>query len=166
MPISNPTPPELSPQQIKRFNRYAAKGAPDECWIWRGPIFQKSGRGRVTTGPSSIGRKCQAHKVAYYLATGIWTLDCVCHTCDVPLCVNPNHLFDGTHADNNHDRQTKGRSAIGSSHGRVKLKAEDIPTIRALHKSGYSYGEIGRRYLVDAATIRDAVVRRSWNWIP
>lgn len=160
MPVANTTPPRLTPSQIKRFHSYVERKSKAECWEWIGPLFT-SGRGRVSTG----SRKCQAHRIAFYIAYNKWPQDCVCHTCDNPICMNPNHLFEGDHNDNNQDRVAKNRSAIGLNNGRSKLTPNLIPSIRVALANGASYRSIGKTYNVDGATIRDIAIKRSWAWV-
>ena len=80
------------------------------CWEWTGC--------RLPTGYGHIGfyqnRNCGTHRVAWILTHGdIPKGLCVCHKCDNPPCINPDHLFLGTRADNVHDRDAKGRTHKG-----------------------------------------------------
>jgi hypothetical protein len=78
----------------------------DSCWIWNGPLF-KSGYGRI----SNREKKLRAHRVSYEFYVGpIPDGLNVLHRCDNPLCVNPDHLFVGTHLDNMKDMEAKGRA--------------------------------------------------------
>ena len=79
---------------------------PDGCWRWEA-CKQKYGYGLLgVNGKSSL-----AHRIAYELAYGVAPGDAfVCHTCDNPACVNPAHLFLGSHQDNMEDMTKKGRA--------------------------------------------------------
>ncbi len=79
----------------------------DECWNWTG-CKSKAGYGQF------LGQ--YAHRIAYEMYTGerVYHLH-VLHRCDNPSCVNPSHLFLGTHADNMRDMKDKGRSRNGST---------------------------------------------------
>ena len=80
---------------------------PDECWEWQGKR-QKKGYGQL---PFTSWENRKAHRYSYYLNIDKnfdRSLD-VCHSCDNPPCVNPNHLWLGTRKDNLKDMLTKGR---------------------------------------------------------
>lgn len=80
------------------------KPRPDGCWIWMW--------GRNSAGYGGYLSK-GAHRVAWELTNGpIPKGMCVCHKCDVRACVNPEHLFVGTHSDNERDKLAKGRAVI------------------------------------------------------
>jgi hypothetical protein len=78
----------------------------DSCWLWQG-AKDRSGYGNFCLpGP----RYTKAHRVAWLLETGVFPTGLlVCHHCDTPGCVRPDHLFLGTPLDNNRDCQAKGR---------------------------------------------------------
>jgi hypothetical protein len=78
------------------------------CWIWKGAINSR-GYGVIHTE----GRQQRAHRVAWYLRHGVYPPNdrFVCHRCDNPKCVNPDHLFIGTGTDNMQDAKSKGRLA-------------------------------------------------------
>lgn len=80
----------------------------DNCWLWKGST---RGRHPLMYGILWDGNKhLGAHRFSYEIHNGPIPLDySVCHTCDNPLCVNPSHLFLGTHTDNMRDKLAKNR---------------------------------------------------------
>lgn len=95
------------------MERVSVKG-PNECWEWKGST---RGRPGMRYGIMSVnGKNRTVHRISYELANGVigkeieYRQKCVCHTCDNPLCVNPRHLFIGSHLRNMQDKSAKGRS--------------------------------------------------------
>lgn len=78
----------------------------DGCWLWIGAT-DIDGYGRMSWN----GKTTRAHVISYQLHHGAIGDLFVCHHCDTPACVHPNHLFLGTNRDNLRDRDTKGRHA-------------------------------------------------------
>ena len=82
------------------------------CWNFNGYI-QKTGYGSIAIG-NRLGLSQIAHRLSYHFNVGPFDSTLfVCHTCDNRKCINPEHLFLGTAADNNRDKMIKGRSVKG-----------------------------------------------------
>lgn len=108
------------------------------CHLWMMSI-QPSGYGQF----GWKGRVVLAHRAAYEAANGpIPAGMFVCHKCDVPSCVNAEHLFLGSAADNTADAHRKGRLAFGSRNGQARLSEEQVETIRASPLSGRKLARI------------------------
>lgn len=91
---------------------------------------------------------------------------CVCHRCDTPGCVNPDHWFLGTHQENMIDKMLKGhiKVAKGEDAGNAKLTEAKVTEIRVLYKTGrYSMREIGKLYDVNCTTVHKIVKRITWK---
>jgi len=118
-------------------------------------------------GVVSIGDvRIRAHRIAFKLSNPRKTLTRnmdVCHKCDNPSCINPDHLFLGTHGDNNRDRASKGRSASGEKHGRAKLKSFQVEEIRKMLKDGCCKSHIAEMFGVDEKLIRLIGNGSIWN---
>lgn len=141
-----------------------------DCWLWTGPVM-KNGYGQT----ARHYRRILTHRYAYELAHGpIPEGMCVCHTCDIRRCINPNHLFLGTVADNNRDMRAKGRSgwqvnpdcrARGSQHGRAKLTESDVLAIRDLVQAGNRRVEVAAQFNVSIPLVHKIMSREIWKHV-
>src|SRR3990167_2885059 len=122
------------------------------CCVWTARR-DRDGYGEFQIG----GRKCKAHRVAWFLTNGIIPNGLyVLHRCDNPPCINPDHLFLGTDMDNKADQKQKGRQPLGERNGRAKLSADMVREMRRLYKSG----KISTRRLAMKFGITDSPTRR------
>ncbi len=145
-----PTPP-VSP--IERFHQ-KYEVAPNGCWEWTASL-SRYGYGQLRTGTVKEGGRTmtKAHRFSWELHNGpIPKGLAVCHKCDNRKCVNPEHLFLGTNADNTADMMAKGRGARGERHGNHKLTDDDVVRIRALAGSMLQR-EIAARFGVNQQTV-------------
>jgi hypothetical protein len=83
-------------------------------------ILNKDGYGSIQVHHKGVKYRYLAHRVAYQITTNedIGREDIICHTCDNPACINPKHLFKGTHLTNVQDKVNKDRQAKGKDNGR------------------------------------------------
>jgi len=90
----------------------------------------------------------------------------VMHTCDNRLCVNPDHLRIGSHAENIADRDAKGRGVRGEQHFNSKLTASDVWIIRRWRQDGVTSGlEAAAYFGVTPAAISAIVKGHNWGWV-
>lgn len=129
------------------------------CWIWIGQI-NNMGYGLARYD----GRRMTAQRAIYMLLGGKLdpSLD-LCHSCDNPPCVNPDHLFPGTRKDNMQDASRKGRLAVGEQKPTAKLTNAEVLEIRFLHAGGMVQRRIAERIGVNYRTINSIVKGRSWR---
>ena len=141
-----------------RFHKKYVKKL-DGCWIWSAYKIP-SGYGQLWCD----GKNRRAHRVSYELHKGdIPEGVCVLHRCDTPSCVNPEHLFLGTHKDNVDDKVSKGRQARGSTNGNSKLTEDDIVIIKRRLAIGESHRSIAIDFNVSSTTITDINTGKIWR---
>lgn len=134
------------------------------CWIWNS-TKDKDGYGVFT---HHRNKQIRAHRASYEFYVGdIPDGAFICHKCDTPACINPNHLFIGTAKENTRDMITKGRKAslCGSDHRLSKLTESNVIEIRKLHTYGLAHSEIAKCYGVVFQTISSVVRRKTWGGI-
>lgn len=145
----------------ERFWSKVAVGRRDDCWEWVGGTFNHAGYGEFRLPTGHIG----AHRQAWELVYGLIPENtCVLHKCDNPRCVNPAHLFLGTHADNVADKVAKGRGACGEKQGQSKLTAEKVIAIRDEYTG--KRGEqpiIAKKYGVTQSVVSEIVTGKAWK---
>ena len=123
---------QLTEVELERF--FAKVNKTDTCWLWTACLNFPNGYGLFSI-PKQHGKSITSHRLSYIIHKGeIPEGMLVCHTCDVKQCVNPDHLFVGSYADNNHDCIAKGRQGYhgcpGEKNGKARLKVEQVLEIR------------------------------------
>lgn len=141
----------------ERFFIYVKKT--DNCWLWIG-YRDRNGYGKL----NYQGGPQLASRISWLLHHGsIPEGLCVCHKCDNPQCVNPEHLFVGTHADNMQDMTEKGRAKKRGLKGeelhQSKLTEE---TVRMIRSNEESDAVIAKKLGISRVTVYDIRKRRSW----
>lgn len=152
------TIPAITEKDRKRFwSKVAIKDNKEVCWEWQ--------RGKNIGGYGNFdlrGKTFVSHRIAFFMENGIDPKDlCVCHKCDNPACVNPNHLFLGTDKDNVHDMHKKGRFGLRRGEGthNSKLKDFQVKEILEKHKNGQSVPSLCKEYNVSSAIVH-SILRR------
>jgi hypothetical protein len=152
-------------QTIDRF--WSSVDKSGECWLWT----------KSTTGPMGYGQfNCcgtilAAHRMSYAIVHGRVPPDTlVCHTCDNPICVNPDHLFLGDYLINNQDMFAKGRGHIfegthilGTDNHNAKLDAQKVREAVWLRSCGLSFKDIAERFQVSVQAIFPIFDGQTWK---
>jgi hypothetical protein len=148
----------------ERFDRHTLRS--DGCWLWASAV-RGDGYGAFevvsrTTAPSwlPLSKQVSAHRYAYARAVGSWPTGQVLHTCDTPLCVRPEHLYEGTNVDNMRDKVERGRAPALEEHGMARLTADDVRQLRA---GVVKDGEIAALRGVTIGAARHARVGITWK---
>lgn len=150
-------PPKPIGQRLEKFSDRS--GGAESCWPFMGKR-DKDGYGRMQVN----GKSTPAARVMWMhtngpIAEGMF----VCHKCDNPSCINPDHLFIGTPRENNMDKVRKNRQSRikGENHGRSKLTDQQASAIKAL------IGQVPRRELAETFGVsRQTIghIARGENW--
>lgn len=133
------------------------------CWIWK---RSKNSRGYGQINVHGI--HWLAHRWSYKRFVGeIRKGLLVCHHCDNPACVNPDHLFIGTEKDNAIDMVSKGRknSAIGSRLPQTKYNELIIAKARKMWEDGHTQVEISKSLGIAYPSVSSIINKRCWKWI-
>jgi len=152
---------------LERLNRYIVQIPFSDCHYWIGGLGRKNGYGCFKVrekGNRNNCRQYKTHRLIYELLIGPIGDKHVLHRCDNPQCVNPDHLFLGTHQDNMLDMALKGRTRHGSKHRDAKLKPEQVIEIRKLYAEGrHTTRSLGAKYGVDGKHIHNIVTGKKWK---
>lgn len=154
----------------ERFNKWWKEDPVTGCWNWTGKLLD-TGYGQFNLTGS---RPVLSHRAAWILYKGdipdnpssAYGTYYMCHTCDNPACVNPDHLFLGDQQANMDDKMGKDRHNYGVSrgvnHGNAKVTEDDVRAIRA---SSESLSALAKRYGVARSTMAAIRKRETWQHV-
>lgn len=162
LPEKKPYHREPIPSAL-RWDKFINRNCPNGCWERTG-TKNSQGYGLFSL---AAGETVFAHRHSYRTYRGpIPRGLLVCHTCDNPRCVRPDHLWVGTVSDNNADARSKGRAIPppdqrGENHSQHKLTGSAVKEIRELWPA-YTQAAIGARFGVSVQTVSKIVRRQRW----
>ena len=151
---------------IDTIERYSTPVTETGCWIWDKSL-NRGGYGRVKIE----GKTVSAHRLSYMVHVEDPKDMYVLHKCDVACCVNPEHLYLGTHQDNMRDKKDRKRAtkprpnAQGEKHGNCLLTKENVKEIRQKYlPRQYTYKMLSKEYGVSVRTIQSIIRKERWNY--
>ena len=157
---------------VDRFWDKVHKSA--DCWLWTGSKRHK-GYGAFVWSENGEVVQGRAHRYSWIIHQGkIPEGICVLHKCDTPPCVNPDHLFLGTKADNNRDMRLKGRKVSGGTYGpgkypkgeqhhAAKLTEKIVVEIRRKRAEGLSYSALARAFKISLSNAYRVATGLYWK---
>jgi len=132
-----------------------------DCWEWTG-CRHPEGYGRF----NPYGEIINSHRFIFELeGSDIPSGMIVCHHCDNPPCVNPDHLYLGTHMDNTRDKINRGNQLRGEDHPRSKLSEENVKEIRDGIANGIECKFFAKQFNLSTSNISSIKNRKSWKHI-
>jgi len=162
----------LTPDVLERFWSKVEKA--DGCWLWKAGTTTSMKYGCL----SILGISVPSHRISWIIANkkdvpkGLVIL----HECDVPACVNPQHLRLGTQSENIKDMWAKGRGKViqnskselrcGSKSPVSKLTEKEVIRMREIHSQGImNIEELAKLYAINQSTASRIINRHSWKHI-
>ena len=147
------------------FDRFLEKVAVNEndCWIWTAAKY-RGGYGHFRRFLDGKWKMFKAHRYSYEFYKGVIPEGLlICHTCDNPSCVNPNHLFTGTTKENTIDRINKKGQPIFRNPKHNWVTKENVDSIRNDYTLGLKYSELELKYNLSKPQISRIVNFKTWK---
>lgn len=158
--MANPT---VSKLEQRFWAKVALTANPNRCWLWSAGL-DGHGYGQIKVK----GKHRRAHRLAWFFVKGEYPTLFLLHSCpggDNPLCVNPNHLREGTAKDNSEDAVKRGQMPLGEQRTGAKLTNEQVAEIKRRLATGESGARIARAFGVGHSTVQLIRVGRNWKHI-
>lgn len=161
-PNKHPHPDYAIPIQVTRFWKLVKKSSVDQCWEWLGDT-DKNGYGIFVF----MGKRRGAHELALSFTTGEKRFEgyVTRHSCDNPICCNPEHLQFGTPQENVSDMLTRGRSANWTRSSN-KLTPQLVEELRIRRDNGAPQSILAKQYGVSEAYVSEIVRGLTWKDAP
>jgi hypothetical protein len=158
---------KYTPDLETYFNDNIKKDPITGCWNWKGNMFTTTGYGQFKNKKINNGMPTPASRASWMMHrdSTIWRWDFVCHKCDNPRCVNPDHLFIGTSKDNMIDASQKRRINHGEDRPQSKLTEDDVREARKLRQQGMGWRKLADKYGVVQYCIISAVTGKTWSHV-
>lgn len=151
--------PNWNPTQIELFLHYIDQQTEDQCWEWKS--HKRAGYGRFKIG----GHLYTATRLMWRLFHGTDPGgNLICHSCDNPGCCNPAHLFLGSSADNNRDKEQKNRGNHPHSEDVANSKLNEEAVVH-IFTSSNSPRDLVAKYGVTDVTVRNIRERKTWTHV-
>lgn len=129
------------------------------CHIWMGGTGGPLGYGAMKVNGKAIATHRLSWEESYGdIPDGMWVL----HKCDIPTCINPEHLFLGDHNANMEDKRNKKRAPYGEGHHSTKITSEDALAIR---ESNQSSKVLAALFNLNASSIRNIRNGKRWKYL-
>ena len=157
--MSFKTIPDLTKRQLRNFWEKVDRSS--DCWLWTGCKTPKR------YGVVSLNNaKYYAHRVLFHISGGKYEEGKeVCHSCNNPSCVNPEHLRMDTRKGNSADRAAAGTLLRGSENYASVLDEEKVRCSRKMYQDGHTQKDIAKKYGVNHSTIGYVVRNKTWKHI-
>ncbi len=144
----------------KLLSKREIKPSPDgrfqDCWYWTGSKYIKNGYGRMYVIETKTYMRVHRLSANLWLGFDLNSELLICHSCDNKICFNPEHLFIGTHKDNNQDTVNKNRHV-----GNKKVSDQIILAIRDLFNKGFNRNQLMLEFNIPYETISGIVSNKT-----
>lgn len=149
--------------EIERFHQKYIPEPNSGCWLWIGGTRANSKGKLYSRHFRDNGTSINGHRFSWIIHNGLIPEElCICHICDVTLCVNPEHLFIGTHQDNMTDMTNKNRQSKHRGEEKINLAKLTNKEAEFIRNSDLSQSQLGKIFNVAQTTIHRIKTNKSY----